>query len=731
MKIICGITTIPSRFNNINKTINSLLNQTRRPDKIYITIPNQYLRFKTSIANKDIEKLLELYKYFVDEKGERLISVIRTKKDYGPGMKLLGLLMKVSTITDEDYILLVDDDHIYRNYMIDRFVQNINQYPDSAHSYYVYELHNLYIGQGADGFLLPFKKLKKFLNFFQAIKSTKYFLFHHDNYISYYLKLMNISLLHIYIDELIYKIHDKNDGLIDSNNERYNRLFLENNVTPKLYEMNENKKFDFLHNDEDNDIDIDNDTSIKISICIFASTANDKNMQEIRKINETWGNETLCKENGVNVSFIINEQHSDLNDSKYVYIEHIDDGSGEKYPMYYHGLKKVYEEENPDFLLICSTDSYINIPKLRSYLESLNPLDILYIGGHGNFREIGTTRLYFHDAGGIILSNGCFDKLNPFLENVFCDWKKLCKYTNNDWLINAWDVTLAYYLQISDYNINATLIKKKDGFFGCNYQGYNHNYYHGFKCCGHNVQMNKIMVCRNMLLSDFDNFSQKLKENNYFIQQHSNYNGDYNIKQYIDGVFYINLDKRTDRREEIETELNRMNLPFERFSAIATPGRGILGCGLSHLAVYKLAKARGYKNVLILEDDFIFIITKDELYELLEKLFTENVDFDVCMLSYLLNSYEDCSEYPFLKKVKDAQTASAYIVNEKYYDKLIELYEWAMPLLDTTGSHWIYANDQVWKKLQPNDKWYCFTERIGIQSDGFSDNANCYQTYNC
>ena len=92
MKIICGITTIPSRFNNINKTINSLLNQTRRPDKIYITIPNQYLRFKTSIANKDIEKLLELYKYFVDEKGERLISVIRTKKDYGPGMKLLGLL---------------------------------------------------------------------------------------------------------------------------------------------------------------------------------------------------------------------------------------------------------------------------------------------------------------------------------------------------------------------------------------------------------------------------------------------------------------------------------------------------------------------------------------------------------------------------------------------------------------------------------------------------------------
>ena len=87
--------------------------------------------------------------------------------------------------------------------------------------------------------------------------------------------------------------------------------------------------------------------------------------------------------------------------------------------------------------------------------------------------------------------------------------------------------------------------------------------------------------------------------------------GENNFKpmDYIDGIFYINLDKRADRRYEIEEELNKMELPFERFTAIETPGRGILGCGYSHLSVFKMAKERKYRNVLIFEDDFYFLIS--------------------------------------------------------------------------------------------------------------------------
>ena len=178
---------------------------------------------------------------------------------------------------------------------------------------------------------------------------------------------------------------------------------------------------------------------------------------------------------------------------------------------------------------------------------------------------------------------------------------------------------------------------------------------------------------------------------------------DFKPMDYIDGIFYINLDKRTDRRGEIEIELTNMELPYERFPAIETPGRGILGCGLSHLSVFKLAKQRKYRNVLIFEDDFYFIISKPELYESLRMVFEEKVDFDICMLAYNLKGEEECLEYPFLTRVRNAETASGYIINEKYYDTLIGLYEWAMPLLDSTGMHWEYANDQVWKRLQEKD----------------------------
>ena len=60
------------------------------------------------------------------------------------------------------------------------------------------------------------------------------------------------------------------------------------------------------------------------------------------------------------------------------------------------------------------------------------------------------------------------------------------------------------------------------------------------------------------------------------------------MSENIDKIIYINLNKRTDRRIQIEAELNDYDLKYERFEAIETPGFGILGCGLSHLQVLHL-----------------------------------------------------------------------------------------------------------------------------------------------
>ena len=200
----------------------------------------------------------------------------------------------------------------------------------------------------------------------------------------------------------------------------------------------------------------------------------------------------------------------------------------------------------------------------------------------------------------------------------------------------------------------------------------------------------------------------------------------------IDHIFYINLDKRTDRKEKITHELKKMHWKAERFSAIyASPPKGTIGCGKSHLSVLRLAKERKYKNVLILEDDFVFTESPLVVETELTKLFHYNPGFDVCFLAYNLHHGEVVTNNMFLVKTTKCSTASAYIVNGHYYDKIIELYEYSIPELEKTMKHWIYANDQIWHRLQEKDRWYCFAIRLGRQSAGFSDNANQVIDYSC
>ena len=56
--IYVSISTIPQRIKNLNESVQSLLNQTKKPDKIFINIPFKYQRFTEIIKDDQFLNLI-------------------------------------------------------------------------------------------------------------------------------------------------------------------------------------------------------------------------------------------------------------------------------------------------------------------------------------------------------------------------------------------------------------------------------------------------------------------------------------------------------------------------------------------------------------------------------------------------------------------------------------------------------------------------------------------------
>jgi GR25 family glycosyltransferase involved in LPS biosynthesis len=164
------------------------------------------------------------------------------------------------------------------------------------------------------------------------------------------------------------------------------------------------------------------------------------------------------------------------------------------------------------------------------------------------------------------------------------------------------------------------------------------------------------------------------------------------ILNFFDGAFYINLDSRTDRKEQFEERSRKVGIIAERFPAISPAAFGIpmhpecdevqelhkYGCTLSHFAAIRLAKERGYQKVLIFEDDCIFIDDfAEKVWPVIEELKTIK-DWDMI---YFGGSPEPDFHAP--GRMCEQLTpniyynpgaiwgAHAYGINQQFYDKIL------------------------------------------------------------
>ncbi len=212
--MICvSLTTIPNRIKNLGKSVESLLNQTVKPNKIFINIPKKYKRFDENINDQQIPKF-----------NDGIIEIVRCE-DCGPGTKLLGSIENLNK--NNLLAILVDDDHYYENYMIEEFNNFYLKAPENAYSFYVHQLRNFGVGQGADGFAINGNSLNGIKKFYEEVVNANKDLFIHDDlwisFFLFYVKKIKILSLQSRLRKkskndqpLIYKKHSKDIGLIES-----------------------------------------------------------------------------------------------------------------------------------------------------------------------------------------------------------------------------------------------------------------------------------------------------------------------------------------------------------------------------------------------------------------------------------------------------------------------------------------------------------------------------------
>lgn len=196
----------------------------------------------------------------------------------------------------------------------------------------------------------------------------------------------------------------------------------------------------------------------------------------------------------------------------------------------------------------------------------------------------------------------------------------------------------------------------------------------------------------------------------------------------ISKIVYINLERRHDRRGEIEDELAQYGLSGERFNAVAKEP-GIVGCNMSHTQVLRDADKAGLENLLVLEDDFQFLVDTPTLHKSIEDFFALNIEWDILLLSYNLNKSEPYNE--LIGRVRDAQTTSGYLIHKRCFKRLADCIEGGTKKLVETRQHWNYALDQVWKDIQRTGDVFYFTTRIGKQRPSFSDNSKEFMDFGC
>lgn len=190
---------------------------------------------------------------------------------------------------------------------------------------------------------------------------------------------------------------------------------------------------------------------------------------------------------------------------------------------------------------------------------------------------------------------------------------------------------------------------------------------------------------------------------------------------------YINLDRRTDRKNAVEAEIRRVGLAPRRHPA-TSHHNGSLGCALSHIeALQEIAKS-GDRVAIIFEDDVSFLAKPHVVQELINE-FVNTEHLDVLCLAFRLRAPR-LPVSPNLAISNRIQTTACYVVKREAIGSLLKSFGESANLLEAGEPPSKAAIDVRWKSVQTKSLTFCVPRfPVARQLVSYSDVANKIKDY--
>lgn len=194
------------------------------------------------------------------------------------------------------------------------------------------------------------------------------------------------------------------------------------------------------------------------------------------------------------------------------------------------------------------------------------------------------------------------------------------------------------------------------------------------------------------------------------------------LENYFPEAHYINLHRRSDRKEHMDRELNKHGIYdyVKRYNAVVATGdtlrHSYIASGTSHRNIVQDAKDKGLEAVLILEDDIFFKDGVEQQLETSVKNLFQRDDWDLYYISANIFDNPISLVADNLMYISMCYCIHAYAVHQRAYDRVLA-YD---PVNDDPFDKWLNEN---------NFRKFGGYPLICSQIDGVSDNVGGYIGY--